>query len=135
MPTMSYQPGLRNAPSYLVSGHPFLTGTALAAGQEFKVEFPFVTKKVLVMASGSQPTIRVSFSTLAAGAGTVNNDKHYLELTGQDEAVEFDVKCKDIYISSTKASGGFQLYASLTNISRDSMYDLTGSGIATDFGG
>ena len=134
-PLFNYEPGLRNVGSYQVSGQPFVTGTTLGAAQEFKVEFPYVTKKVTVVASGSNSVIRVAFSTMDATKGTVVLDKHYIELTGQDESIEMDVKCTDIFVASTKAAGGFQLYASLTNISRDRMYSLTGSGISTDQGG
>ena len=61
--------GLRNVGSYQISGHPFLTGTTGdgAAGTEVKIGFPFVTKNITIIASGTHGA--------AAGAGTQNSFK------------------------------------------------------------
>lgn len=39
-----YSVGLRNVGSYMVSGQPYITGSAVNTGTEVKIEFPFVTK-------------------------------------------------------------------------------------------
>ena len=46
--------GLRNVGSYQISGHPYITGSALIANEEKKIQFPYITKKITVIASGSQ---------------------------------------------------------------------------------
>ncbi len=125
--------GLRNVGSYQVSGHPYITGSTVAAGQEIQVSFPFVTKKVNVIASGSSAVdtpgpIRVHFAS--TGSGNVVGGLHFVELNSHEDSMEFDVKCKEIFISAPAANvGGFMLYASLTGIHPGSMYALTGSGI------
>ena len=44
--------------------------------------------------------------------------------------MEFDVKCKQIFISTAVgSSGGYRLYASLTTIPTSSMFALSGSGV------
>jgi hypothetical protein len=44
--------------------------------------------------------------------------------------VSFGVKCKELFITPlTNAQTGFMLYAELTHIPADNMYELTGSGI------
>ena len=45
--------GLRNVGSYQISGHPYVTGSTIAAGVEKKISFPYVTKSITVIASGS----------------------------------------------------------------------------------
>lgn len=126
------RPGLRNVGSYQVSGHPFITGSAIGAGDEVKVTFPYITKKVTVIASGSfaaGDSLRVHFASTGSGVGNVVSQLHYIHLNSHEDSFEFDVKCKEIYVSNPGAAQGFQLYASLTNITTNSMYHLTGAGI------
>ena len=57
--------GLRNVGSYQVSGHPFVTGNILASNQQHTISFPYVTKKITVVASGSiTQHIRVHFHAI-----------------------------------------------------------------------
>ena len=123
--------GLRNVGSYQVSGHPFLTGTSDmgSAGTEVKISFPFITKTVTVVNSGSaDKEIKVHFNSDSA-PGEVLDSFHYLSLNSNEDSFTFDVKCKEIYITNSHANAGFMLYASLTNIPVSSMYALTGSGL------
>ena len=56
--------------------------------------------------------------------------KHYITLNSHEDSMEFDVKCKELYLSAPgAAAAGFMLYASLTNIPTSSMYAVTGSGV------
>mgnify|MGYP003627961573 CR=1 FL=1 len=43
-----YGVGLRNVGSYMVSGRPYITGSAINAGGEIKIEFPYVTRNVTI---------------------------------------------------------------------------------------
>jgi hypothetical protein len=127
--------GLRNVGSYQVSGHPYITGSTIAANVHQHVEFPFVTKTVTVIASGSMTTgghLRVHFHT-ASAANRVEAGNHYISLNsasvGQD-SITFDVKCKELWISAAPGTaGGYQIYASLTTIPTGSMFALSGSGV------
>ena len=121
--------GLRNVGSYQVAGHPYITGSTLVTNEEMKVAFPYVTKSITVIASGSASSIRIHFN--ATGSGNVRAGKHYISLNSAEDAVTFNAKCKEIYISSANGGGdrGFQLLASLTGIEVGHMYDLTGSGL------
>ena len=126
--------GLRNVGSYQVSGHPYITGSTMVQNEEKKISFPYVSKKVTVIASGSQPDLglRVHFaptgSTDPGGTGVVDG-LHYIVLGSHEDSIELDVKCKEVYVSSPGGTGGFMLYASLTNIPTARMYAVTGSGI------
>jgi len=121
--------GLRNVGSYQVSGQPYITGSVLATNEEKVVSFPFVTKRITVVASGSQggTGLRVHFAS--TGSGNVVGGLHYIEFNSEEDSMDFDVKCKEIFISSPGGAGAFLLYASLTSIPTGSMYELTGSGI------
>lgn len=128
--------GIGNVGSYQVSGTPYITGAAgLALSAEAKIEFPAVTKRVTVFASGSASNIRVHFSSFNEGDGGVYPGHHFVELnnaTGgpvETESFTFNVKCKEIYITSRAAGSGFKVYAELTRIPVKEMYPLSGSGI------
>jgi hypothetical protein len=127
-PNYSYGTGLRNVGSYQVSGHPYITGSTSmgAAGTEVKIEFPYVTKDVTVIASGSS-IIKVHFNS--DSDGRVLDGNHFITLDSDEDSFTFDVKCKEIYITSATTTASFQLYASLTNIAASHMYALTGSGL------
>jgi hypothetical protein len=127
--------GLRNVGSYQVSGHPFLTGSKNmgSAGTEHKISFPFVTKNVTVINSGSaDKEIKVHFTANSTNDDALANE-HYIALNTNEDSFTFDVKCKEIYVTNTVASAGFMLFASLTSIHTGSMYALTGTGL-TEFG-
>jgi len=126
-----YDAGIGNVGSYQVSGHPFITGSTLAAGAEMKVSFPFVTKTITVIQSASVATdLRIHFA--ATGSGNVVSGNHYIVLKANKENIEMNMKCKEVWLSapSTNAATiGFVLHASLTRIDAARMWILTGSGI------
>jgi|18_taG_2_1085343.scaffolds.fasta_scaffold25345_1 hypothetical protein len=130
-----YGVGLRNVGSYQVSGHPFLTGTTGdgAAGTEVKISFPFVTKNITIISSGSFDTattensLKVHFNS--DSDGDVLSGFHYITLDSEEDSMTFDVKCKEIYITNVTNNASWQMYATLTNIPTDRMYALTGSGL------
>lgn len=133
--------GLRNVGSYQISGHPYVTGSTLHAGQEKKVPFPYVTKKITIIASGSSfgQGLRVHFNPTGSGtdssngaSGPVVSSNHFINLDSHEDSLEFDVRCKEIYLSTPDGTAaGYKVYASLTTIPTQSMYALTGSGLTT----
>ena len=52
-----------------------------------------------------------------------------MTLVDNKDSFTFDVKCKEIYITSLGNGGSYELYAELTGIQTKEMYPLTGSGI------
>ena len=63
------------------------------------------------------------------GGDPIGN-KFYLTVDAGGSAT-LDVKAKEIYVRAYNSSQTYEIVADLTNISTGSMYDLTGSGIAT----
>ena len=129
-----YTVGLRNVGSYQVSGIPWITGSKLAASKQHKVAFPYVTKKVTVWYTGSanNAEMRVHFYESEA-SNRVVADNHYITLNTVDDSYDFNVKCKEIYISrpADGVSGDveYKVVAELTGIPTGSMFTLSGSGI------
>jgi len=118
--------GIGHAASYQVSGHPWLTGSYIDVGTEVKLEFPFVTKSITILNTGSN-TLRVHFDTKSNTLVYDNN--HYITLTS-NSSFTYDVKCREIYVSNSSSGGtGIEVYAELTRIDKNRMYQLTGSGI------
>ena len=129
-----YGVGLHNVGSYQAAGHPFITGSAIANGIEHKISFPMVTKAVTVIADGTMTgDLRVHFQTTASATGFAVSGHHYITLDSTEDSITFNVKCKEIYLTATGADVNYELFAELTNIPTDRMFDLTGSGV-TDAG-
>ena len=129
-----YRVGLRNVGSYQISGHPYLTGSTLATGQEAHISFPYVSREFTVIASGSTnggPVLRVHFNSTSS-LGRVADGHHYVTLESDNQAITFHTKCKGVYITCPqKGTGdnGYEVIANLTGIAALDMYELTGSGL------
>ena len=98
-----YKASLHSVGSYQVSGVPYLTGSVatLSAGAEHKIEFPSVTRTVTVIntdAGGCD--IHAHFNSKVLG--NVSGGLHYVALTSVNDAMTFNVKCKEIYISNSR---------------------------------
>lgn len=137
MSDFKYTTGLQNVGSYLVSGRPYVTGSfiesnenIIGGGLETKIEFPRVTKSISLWnyAAGGSTKLRLTFVPTASmtdhpAAG------NYIELA-KDETVTFDAKCSEVYLSAVSGDVHWKMYASLTEIPKERMYALTGSGIS-----
>ena len=131
-----HSPGLRNVGSYQSSGHPYVTGSAMGSSGdsiEVRVAFPFVTKTVTVIASGTtqDPRIGITFNSTGTDPGIMGGN-HIITMDSSGDSMTFDVKCKEMFIHNVKGNttSGFEVFASLTNIDVGHMYDLTGSGLS-----
>lgn len=135
-----YRQGLGNSAAYQVSGHPFITGSATVNNNtQIQVVFPQVARKVTVE-NRADVDLFVYFNDATAyvsdNAGDSGYDEnvldgqHYVTLPTTGDKVTFEVKCKEIFIGNKTSDGGaFQLYAELTSIHPNDMYQLTGSGL------
>ena len=130
--TYKYTAGLHSVGSYQVSGRPWITGSVngLAAGDEDKLEFPTVTRTVTVINTNVDScNIHVHFNSKLAGE--VEDGLHYVALNTLNDAMSFNVKCKEIYISNPDLTenASYTVVAELTGISPNEMFVLTGSGL------
>jgi hypothetical protein len=116
-----YNPGLYHVGSYQASGRPFGSTGTLPANSTSSIDFPEVTKQIVVLnRSAANTFIYVQFHEDAT-------DGNKFAINGGEQQT-FDVKCNNIILSSSLAAD-YTLYASLTNIKASYMYDLTGSGV------
>lgn len=126
-----YSSGLGNVGSYLVSGHPWISGSNLpnVGTDSLRFTFPNVTKSITVR-TNQTVNVRVHFAPLTASYGYTHGalaDNNFIILNGPGE-VKLDVKCKEVFISSPNAIGvkPFEIYAELTHIPANRMYSLDG---------
>jgi len=130
MSVYQYRAGLNNVGSYQVGGTPYLTGSTLdGGGAETKIEFPNVTKNILVVNTSASVPIRVHFNSLSDG--NVDGGHHFFTLEDKKDNVTLNSKCKEIFISvlAPGFDGSFELVADLTGIKSTEMFVLTGSGL------
>jgi hypothetical protein len=123
--------GLGHAPSYQVSGHPFLTGSSTTvSGRQDQITFPRVAKSVTIQNTGGA-NILVHFTD--KDQGETMNGRHYITLPGIEDGrdlsrMTFDVKCKEVFVTA-QGTTSYEVYAELTGIETKEMYALTGSGL------
>lgn len=132
-----YSVGLQNVGSYQVSGRAYITGSnisttenSILVNHETSVSFPKTTKSLTVwnFSDSVSAKLRVTFASTGSMTNYDANGCYY-ELA-QNESFTLNVKCKKVYLSALSADVKWKLYASLTNIPAERMYDLTGSGIS-----
>ena len=130
-----HSPGLHNVGSYQVAGRPYITGSvALATEGEDKISFPHVAKSVTVInTSTDNVELRMHFSSKTTNAAVLTK-YHYVSLPSYKDSVTFNVKCKEVYVSNPDGSdkGSYTVFAELTGIPAERMYELSGSGINED---
>lgn len=128
MSIYQYRAGLQNVGSYQVGGTPYLTG-AIVSADEIRIEFPNVTKNILVSNTSGTIGLRVHFAP--TGSGNVISGHHYFTLSSKGDNITFNQKCKEIYISleAPGDDGSFELIADLTGILSKEMFTLSGSGL------
>ena len=121
----SYQAnvGLNHVPAYQVSGQPFATGSITAnpvTGDVVKVEFPYVTRWVKIVAiTGSANThLRVGFSE-----NGVKGDNYFRYLAGNNfnheggPSAPLELKVSELYfLGDNGATVEFDVVAGLTSI-------------------
>ena len=128
----SHGSGLTSAGEYMISGKPFLTGATLS-NSEIKIEFPDITKEIMLIKRDTAGLIRLHFASKATGS--VYSGSHYLELVNKGDSVSINARAKDCWVSNPNTgSCSFTLFASLTDIDRHSTdYNLalinSGSGV------
>ena len=123
--------GIGNVGSYLVGGIPFLTGSGTISGtDEMKISFPSITKKITVV-NRAAADLRVHFATNSGNAQVIAHHQ-YITLDSKEDAVEFNVRVKEIFITPVTTSGEWEVFAELTTVPATEMFTLTGSGITND---
>ena len=124
--------GIGNVGSYLVGGVPFLTGSGTITGtDDMKISFPSITKKITVV-NRAAPDLRIHFATNKVAGPQVIAHHQYITLDSKEDAAEFNVRVKEIYITPVATSGEWEVFAELTTIPVTEMFTLTGSGITND---
>ena len=124
----NYKPGIGSVGSYQIAAVPYITGSAaLGVGQEHQISFPSVARSVTVVLNSAGTEMNVHFN--ASGSGNVITGRHYVTLDSKEDAVSFNVRCKEIYVSSTTGSCTYTVIAELTSIGAGEMGALTGSGL------
>ena len=131
-----YRSGYSRWEAYgIPSNRPYLTGGAIADGTELKVEFPTITRNVVVLATNAS-AIRVHFDTSANP--NVYAQHRYISLSDaaadpEGGRIDMPVRCKEIYISNDSGqAGSFQLIGYCASVDKIDVASMSGSGINTD---
>ena len=137
-----YTAGLNHVGSYQVSGKPYLSGSNMPGDQttSLNFQFPSVSKSITVKSNYAHP-IRVHFAPFSTGVSPfvkgATSQSNFVTIASSGSQT-FDVKCKEIFISSTnnatatQSAPDVQIYAELTTIPTERMFSLDNvEGVAT----
>jgi hypothetical protein len=132
------RPGPMAVPEYQLSGVPFITGSAeaeLDATTPVRVSFPYVTSRLVIQSSGSNP-VWVGFSENGV-KGIDSGETHRFQLqepnvqqdtsTNALSRIEIPARCTEVWLMAVQGTAGFQVLATLTGIPVVNMNTLTGS--------
>ena len=131
--TYQFRSGIGSVGSYQISGNPWITGSgqnALLNGEEHQIVFPTVARSVTVMLfdPAEDHNLQVHFNS--TGSGNVIGGNHFWLLSVNRDAITFETKCKEIFISNDSGNpSGYIVAADLTDITPEMMPILTGSGL------
>ena len=120
-----YSTSLRSVGPYQVSSRPWAKGGINASAATVKLEFPNVTRWVVVSNSGNA-ACKISFAADGGGAG----EGFYLEVPAGTSSPRLEIKCVELYLDGGENGTKISVMAGLTNIPRDQMYALSGDGIS-----
>lgn len=112
--------GPNNAAEYLASGLPWVTSSTNLTTSPWKIDFPYVTNHLSFCVTGSG-AVRVGFTQNGV------NGTNFALIPGGTGWVQFDVRCKEIYIRADASVQNVSLMAGLTMIENRGFPILTGS--------
>jgi hypothetical protein len=110
-------------PAYQMSAIPFVTSSNISLGEIKEIQFPFVTRFIVIKSAGSSDTeISISFTENGLNASNSN----FFRLTG-GESFGSEFRTDRIFISGSISAGSFSLVAGLTQIAKSEFLVLTSS--------
>jgi hypothetical protein len=114
MSELRYQAGLSNVGSYQISGIPWASSSIsapISSGTPANVEFPFITKSIIVKNTGASggPSVKVGFSE-----NGVKGTNYFL--LAPSESFAADLRVTNLYVLSAGAATTVSIIAGLTGI-------------------
>jgi hypothetical protein len=118
-------PGIGSVVEFSVSPWPWVTSSnaAPATGSPVRVDFPRVTKTIVITNTSGTSTDSLSFGFSRAGVVTTNNK--FVVKAGQ--TVTIDVKTNVLFLQSESGTPAYSIFAGLTSIFANQMPLLTSS--------
>lgn len=113
--------GPNNVNEYVASGLPWVSSSGLTI-TPWKIDFPYVTNNIYLKASGSSP-VRIGFTQNGV------NGSSFVNVAQADGWVEFNVRCRTVYLRADFGVATCSLMVGLTTIEHKAFPELTGSGI------
>ena len=124
------EPGYKSVGEYQLSGIPYVTSSILGDEETRTIEFPRVTKNIIVRNAntGTVAVLAVGFTENGIQANPVAQT-NYIKLNS-GESLSADLRIKDLFLSNSVSDSNlieFEVLAGLTDITREKMITLTGS--------
>ena len=121
-----------NVDEYVGSALPFVTGSVATArvdnadGAAKCIQFPYVTRWIVVINESASRVLRVGFTNNGHDANPVQNSNFFRIGTSQ-ASPRLEVKCTKIFVGSEGGTGSVSVIAGYTTIPTKNFPELTGS--------
>jgi hypothetical protein len=121
-----YTAGLNNVGSYQVSGMPYATGSIDCTAEVSKIEFPYVTRWIIVSNLDAARSLKIGFSDEG-----LRNQDYFFEIGKASGATiaaispKMELKVTELYLSG---ADNVSVIAGLTTISKDRINNISTSG-------
>ena len=121
-----------NVDEYLGSALPFVTGSLATARVDNAdnagkcIQFPYVTRWIVVVNESSDRVLRVAFTNNGLDANPPSNSNFFRVATGQ-ATPRLEIKCTKIFVGSEGGTGTCSIIAGYTNIPTKNYPELSGS--------
>ena len=121
-PSWEARVGINHVGAYQVSGEPFTSG-GIAPGDGFKVEFPYVTRWVVI---NNHSTVTGANVKVGYSENGVKGTNYFMVLSGTSSP-RLEVKVSEIWVAdSSGPCDGIEISAGLTSILPDRTSGSTG---------
>lgn len=126
-------PNHNHAAEYQVSGIPFVTGSSTgeltSETNTIKVDFPSVTRWIVVQCTGSAgSSLKFGFTNLGVTSAASGSALKFFSLADGQRTERLEIKCKELYFAKDgSTNSSFQVMAGLTGVEGKYFPTLTGS--------
>jgi len=110
--------------AYLGSAMPYVSTKVLENGAgPYKIQFPRVTKFIVVSNTGANP-VRIGFTRGGVLDATPPGDRSYYLLLSAESTPALDIKCIDLWIYAEGLDAEFSIIAGYTSIPRQNFPNI-----------
>ena len=120
-----------NVDEYAGSALPFVSGSISLSTTPIVINFPYVTRWIVVANTHANKELRFGFTENGVNANPASNSNYFLleavDVNGPSITPRLEVKCRQLWLRSDSGTSTASVIAGYTNIPESQFLNLTGS--------